>query len=67
MKLTIEEMCTVTCQIEACLNSRPIVSLHNANCGDEVDVPTPGHFLIGHSLVALPDKTDSESSIATLW
>ncbi len=55
VKLTFEELSTVLTQIEACLNSRPLAPLPDSDEG--LDVLTPGHFLIGKSLVALPDST----------
>lgn len=48
--LTYEEMSTVLTQIEACLNSRPICKL-NEN-PDELQILTPGHFLIGSAITA---------------
>ena len=56
VRLTFEETSTVLCQIEACLNSRPLIPLNHIN-SDIADVLTPGHFLIGHSLIALPDSS----------
>ena len=45
VKLTFEECSTVLTQIEACMNSRPLVALP---CdGEGIDVLTPGHFIIG--------------------
>jgi hypothetical protein len=52
-KLTFEEFYTLLYQVEAVLNSRPISPL--SNNPDNLQVLTPGHFLIGTSLLALPD------------
>ena len=57
VKLTFEECSTVLTQIEACMNSRPLVALP---CdGKGIDVLTPGHFLIGRSIESLPDPSFS--------
>lgn len=51
--LTFEELSTTLAQIEAILNSRPISPM-----SDDVDDPqalTPGHFLIGEPMNAVPD------------
>ena len=50
----IEELTTVLTQIEACLNSRPLTSLP-CNDGGVIQTLTPGHFLIGRPLEALPN------------
>ena len=51
--LTFEEMTTVS-QIEDSLNSQPLTSLP---CNDDgvLQALTPGHFLIGRPLEALPN------------
>ncbi|XP_029166951.1 uncharacterized protein LOC114937603 [Nylanderia fulva] len=48
--LTFEEMTTFLCRIEACLNSRPIAPV--SDNPDDYHALTPGHFLIGTSLLA---------------
>ncbi|XP_045463807.1 uncharacterized protein LOC123673366 [Harmonia axyridis] len=52
-KLTYEEFSTVLCQIESCLNSRPLYPLSN-DPNDTLPL-TPAHFLIGGSLNTIPD------------
>ena len=64
-KLTFEEMATVLCQIEACLNSRPLYTALDSNDDDGIAPLTPGHFLTGRPLEALPDQV-STAPISTL-
>ncbi|GAB0089341.1 hypothetical protein DMENIID0001_038640 [Sergentomyia squamirostris] len=52
-KLTYEEMSTVLCQIEAVLNSRPLVRL--TEDAEDFHALTPGHFLLGMPPTQLPD------------
>ena len=64
-KLDFEEMSTILAEIEACLNSRPLgVIPHNND--DGIEVLTPGHFLIGRPLQAIPDHPQSTQPISLL-
>ena len=58
-KLSFEEFQTLIIQVEATLNSRPLCITSSSN--DDVDVLTPGHFLVGGNLKALPHPTFQES------
>ena len=62
-----EQYSTLLCQIKAILNSRPFTSLQD-NPGT-VEILTPGHFLIGESIVALSDKDYSNlpNKIMKIW
>lgn len=55
--LTFEDLSTVLAQIEACLNSRPLCSMSTSP--ESCDALTPGHFIIGHPLNALPEPNIS--------
>lgn len=56
--LTYEEMNTVLVRIEACLNSRPLTPM--SPDPTDLNVLTPGHFLIGGSLTGLPEPDLSD-------
>lgn len=51
--LTLEEFGTMLCRIKAILNSRPLTPASTDPA--ELDCLTPGHFLIGQPLLALPE------------
>ena len=50
---TYEELATITCQVEACLNSRPLLPLTRHN-PDGITPLTPAHFIFLNSPNAYP-------------
>lgn len=62
--LTFEELSTVLAQIEACLNSRPLCAVTD----DPADLSalTPGHFLIGEPMTAVPEPDHTATPINRL-
>ena len=64
VKLTFEEFTTVLTQVEACMNSRPLAPLPDAE--DTLEPLTPGHFLIGRPLESLPDLPESYRQLSLL-
>lgn len=63
--LTFEEMSTTLCQIEACLNSRPLCPIDH-NDIDNLNVLTPGHFLIGEAPINIPEPDLSQVNVNRL-
>ena len=62
--LTYEEFTTLVLQIEQVMNSHPLTRL--TGCSEDRDALTPGHFLIGSSLLALPEPVDFNESSSHL-
>ena len=66
-KLSYEEFSTVTAQVEACLNSRPLGGL-TSHSPDGITPLTPGHFLVGRALHAYPETTiQDDPSLLKKW
>jgi hypothetical protein len=55
--LTYDETTTLLCKIGAALNSRPMTPMSSDPC--DFSVLTPGHFLIGESLMLPPESDKS--------
>ncbi|XP_050339493.1 uncharacterized protein LOC126765858 [Bactrocera neohumeralis] len=64
-KLTFEEMITLLSQIEAILNSRPLCAIESES---DIDVLTPGHFLIGCPIIDCPEAiNDNQIGSLDRW
>ncbi|XP_071652998.1 uncharacterized protein [Temnothorax longispinosus] len=65
--LTYEEMSTLLAQVEACLNSRLLQAL--SDDPDDLAALTPGHFLVGSALTAVPEPSllDAPDNRLSCW
>jgi len=62
--LTYEELCTILTRVEACLNSRPLTTL-SSDPSDLLYI-TPAHFLIGDSLMSIPERDETNTPVNRL-
>ena len=62
--LTFEKLTTTLAQIEACLNTRPLMPMPDSE--EVIEALTPGHFLIGFLLESLRDPSSSLQPILLL-
>jgi hypothetical protein len=67
LRFNYEEFETIIIQIEGILNSRPLTPLTSDT--DNYDVLTPGHFLIGRPILAIPqpDVTHLSENRLSRW
>lgn len=67
-KLTFEEFSTLLNQIEACLNSRPLIAL--TDNVEDLECLTPAHFLVGGPVLAPPLSSEGDKdnmSLTNRW
>ena len=65
--LSFEELNTVFCQVESCLNSRPYNAIDSLDPAGEMPL-TSGHFLTGRPMIAYPDEPeDPNLTLTNRW
>ncbi|XP_050546118.1 uncharacterized protein LOC126908249 [Daktulosphaira vitifoliae] len=64
---SLEEFSTILCRIEAALNSRPLTQM--SSDPNDLEYLTPGHFIIGRSLLAAPEEgcEDKKLNLRHRW
>ena len=68
LKFTFEELTTTACQIEACLNSRPLLPI-TSHSQDGLMTLTASHFLLFKTPQAVPEdpRLPKEPQLLTSW
>ena len=62
--LNYEELCTLLCQVESVLNSRPLCPMNDDPISQSF--LTPGHFLVGRLLTNIPSPDTSNCPLSRL-
>ncbi|XP_075157918.1 uncharacterized protein LOC142231185 [Haematobia irritans] len=65
LKYTYEEFSTLLVRIESVLNSRPLSPM--SEDPTEMNALTPGHFLRGSPLIAVPEELPKDISLINRW
>ncbi|XP_062538723.1 uncharacterized protein LOC134206999 [Armigeres subalbatus] len=60
VNLAYEDLLTLLAQVEMCLNSRPLTPIPEDPT--DLDVLTPGHFLVGSNLQAVPESNCKDTA-----
>ena len=66
IRFTFEELTTIICRIEACMNSRPLIPI-TSHCPDGSSILTSGHFLTNKSTSIYPEDPTPLTSLQTLY
>ncbi|XP_058810951.1 uncharacterized protein LOC131675822 [Topomyia yanbarensis] len=62
--VSYEDMATLLTQVECCLNSRPLTQI--SDDPNDLQPLTPGHFLVGTAMQAVPSTDYTQTAIGRL-